>query len=436
MYSEKEKNLVMVLGDLLEDPLSQAEKEEMILALDKAGDSWCDIPSGLPPSLREHVDKLRRQSLKFSLEMEKLSQRGVKILLPEKEASRHLSKILGYKPKFLFSLGDASLLDCPETSFHTSLASLKESHGKGILVSDRAFDELMRDEAVIRAVANSDALLVADAFRSASHLGDDFLRQKNESEEGSSSSADQRSVFVSGSRSQAVIPKVVQDSLEAIMSNGFDILIGDSDKGVDKEIIDFLRVPLYENVVLYSVSRSPRVPPEDAWRVETVQADEGLGGRERQMVKDRAMAARADWGLALFNPIEKNRYGALQVSAGTLRNAIQMLLQRKKVKFVYCYEGDALSRTLRSLDDLESVIESYRDETLTGAEAKSIKSAKGVSPKDDAAAVKAEKIMRQYRKLLRTELQEASASSTEGKLGLDALGSSEHGVVQEALPMF
>lgn len=79
------------------------------------------------------------------------------------------------------------------------------------------------------------------------------------------------------------------------MSNDFDILMGDSDKGVDKEIIDFLRVPLYENVVFCSLS-----------------------------------------------------------------------------------------------------------------------------PKDDAATVRAEKIMRQYGKLLRMELQEASASSTEGDSRFDA----------------
>lgn len=85
---------------------------------------------------------------------------------------------------------------------------------------------------------------------------DDFLRRKSEGGGGASASTDRRSVFLSGSRSRAVIPKVVQDSLETIMSNGFNILIGDSDKGVDKEIIDFLCVPLYENVVLYSV------PPE------------------------------------------------------------------------------------------------------------------------------------------------------------------------------
>lgn len=114
-----------------------------------------------------------------------------------------------------------------------------------------------------------------------------------------------------GSRFQAAIPKVVHDSLEAIMSSDFNILIEDSDKGVDKEIIDFLRVPLYENVVLYSVS-----------------------------------------------------------------------------------------------------------------------------PKDDAATVRAEKIMRQYRKLLRTELQEASASSTEGDSRLDAPNALELDFVQDALPMF
>lgn len=35
---------------------------------------------------------------------------------------------------------------------------------------------------------------------------------------------------------------MAQDALEAIMSNGFNILVGDSDGGADKEIVDFLRV--------------------------------------------------------------------------------------------------------------------------------------------------------------------------------------------------
>lgn len=52
---------------------------------------------------------------------------------------------------------------------------VKESHGKGVLVSDRTFDDLMRDETVIKAMTNSDALLVTDAFQFASRLGNDFF---------------------------------------------------------------------------------------------------------------------------------------------------------------------------------------------------------------------------------------------------------------------
>lgn len=58
---------------------------------------------------------------------------------------------------------------------------VKESHGKGVLVSDRTFDDLMRDETVIKTMTNSDALLVTDAFQFASRLGNDFLRRKSES---------------------------------------------------------------------------------------------------------------------------------------------------------------------------------------------------------------------------------------------------------------
>ena len=95
------------------------------------------------------------------------------------------------------------------------------------------------------------------------------------------------------------------------------------------------------------------------------------------MAKDRAMANDADWGMALFNPIEKNRYGALQVSSGTLRNTIQMLIQGKVVKFFYVFEDEMACHNLKKLDDLESLIASYESEHLSNSEVELILSAKG-----------------------------------------------------------
>ena len=81
-------------------------------------------------------------------------------------------------------------------------------------------------------------LLVSDALRTRANV-----RPSLRGTGAQDSSLRVRPVFVSGSRSQVLIPKVVQDSLEAIKSQGIGMLIGDSDRGVDREVIDFLRSP-------------------------------------------------------------------------------------------------------------------------------------------------------------------------------------------------
>ena len=160
---------------------------------------------------------------------------------------------------------------------------------------------------------------------------------------------------------------------------------------------------MYENVTLFTISSSPRVKAEAEWRVRVIEADSSLKSKQRQTVKDRVMADEADWGMALFDPIQKNRYGSLQVSSGTLRNVVQMLLQGKPVKFFYLYEGEVRSSNLRSCADLESLIEGYRSERLTEQERESVLSARGVPSDADASLVRFQRIMTKYRSLIRCE---------------------------------
>ena len=247
-------------------------------------------------------------------------------------------------------------------------------------------------------VREARALLVSDVLRTCANVRPSL---RGAGAQGSSFQA--RNVFVSGSRSQTLIPKAVQDSLEAIKSQGIGVLIGDSNRGVDREVIDFLRAPLYENVTLFTITSSPRVKAEAEWRVRVIEADSSLKSKQRQTVKDRVMADEADWGMALFDPIQKNRYGSLQVSSGTLRNVVQMLLQGKPVKFFYLYEGEVRSSNLRSCADLESLIEGYRSERLTEQERESVLSARGVPSDADASLVRFQRIMTKYRSLIRCE---------------------------------
>ncbi len=121
------------------------------------------------------------------------------------------------------------------------------------------------------------------------------------------------------------------------------------------------------------------------------------------------MADEADWGMVVFDPLQKNRYGALQVSSGSLRNTVQMLLQGKAVKFFFLYEGEMRVSHLKTTGDLENLIESYQSERLSLAERESILGAKGVTGQDPAA-VKAQKLMQKYRSLRRAEEKRLATS--------------------------
>lgn len=431
LYSESQKNLIMLHGDLLGSPLTPAEQIELQEAMASAEGDLTAAERLLSSETRTKVKSLCSKGLKLSLEIEKLNQRGIAILFPEKGDAKRLDNYFAYTPSLLFVLGNKGLLDDEASAVSLSLTAFKAAGYAGVYIIDRSFDSLLRNDQVVAALRNNQALLVSD--RAKSRAGAKLANETaNAFQKQDAATLPKKHVFVSGSRSQSSIPKAVQDSLEAIIEKGIGILIGDSDKGVDNEIIDFLRIPLYRYVTVYTIAEHPRIEPEPEWATRTIEADMDLKPQQRQMVKDRAMADDADWGLALFNPIEKNRYGALQVSSGTLRNTIQMLLQGKMVKFFYVFEGEARSKNLKELEDLESMIESYRSERLSSADEGTILSSKGVSPDDgaakvDAAKVKSSKIMAKYKALLKDEMKALKKDEEE---------SAYAGPVQGTLPLF
>lgn len=217
-------------------------------------------------------------------------------------------------------------------------------------------------------------------------------------------------VFISGSRSLARLPEEFCRSLNRICEQGFNVLAGDSERGVDALALDYLRTwdggAPYPQVTVFTVRSRPRVKVEDIWGLEVVPGEPGATGRALQTAKDRAMGERADWGLAYFNPIEINRFGSLQVSSGTLRNAVQLLLAGRPVKLFYTYEESACVADLSTIEDLEAVVERYRTERL-GDEGRAAVLA-GAAARDraagkDAAQVKFEKIEAKLKALMRDE---------------------------------
>ena len=225
-------------------------------------------------------------------------------------------------------------------------------------------------------------------------------------------------VFISGSRSLARLPEAFCQSIDRICEQGFGVLVGDSERGVDALTLDYLRswrgVP-YPGVRVFTVRTRPRVAVEPAWAVEVVTGEPGATGRALQTAKDRVMGERADWGLAYFNPIEVNRFGNLQVSSGTLRNAVQLLLAGRPVKLFYTYEGEARAAGLSTIEDLEGVVETYRTERLGDEERAAVlasATARDRAAGKDAAQVKYEKIAAKLQALIRDERKRCTVQAT------------------------
>lgn len=222
------------------------------------------------------------------------------------------------------------------------------------------------------------------------------------------------SVFIFGSRSLAYLPKEFCRSLDRICEQGFDVLVGDSERGADALSLDYLRtwsnVP-YPNVTVFTVRTRPRVKVENVWGLEVVPGEPGDTGRALQTAKDRVMGERADWGLAYFNPIEVNRFGNLQVSSGTLRNVVQLLLTRRRVKFFYTYEEGVCVADLSTIEGLEAVVQRYRTERIGDGERAAVLAALTVrerTPRKDVPQVKFEKIDAKLKTLIRSEQKRLS----------------------------
>lgn len=96
-------------------------------------------------------------------------------------------------------------------------------------------------------------------------------------------------VFVSGSRGFRELPAAAKASLDKIKELGFTVLVGDC-HGVDALVQAYLVG--YGEVVVFHIGERPRT---------NLGFDMVRVAGHRQADKDAAMAARADYGLAVWD---------------------------------------------------------------------------------------------------------------------------------------
>jgi len=129
-------------------------------------------------------------------------------------------------------------------------------------------------------------------------------------------------VFISGSISIKLLPQEVKNSIQKIIENNIEILVGDAD-GIDTLVQNYCISSNYYNVTVYSIYSVPRYKANKQFRSNFVKVTSDIKReRERQQEKDKAMTMDSEFTFAIWDSKSKGSYA----------NILRALENDKKVK--------------------------------------------------------------------------------------------------------
>jgi hypothetical protein len=133
-------------------------------------------------------------------------------------------------------------------------------------------------------------------------------------------------VFISGSISIKKLPKEVKISIDKIIKQNFEILIGDA-SGIDTLVQDYCLSKHYYNLMVYSISTFSRYKASDNFRTKYIQVSNSIKQeRERQQEKDKTMTMDSEFSFIIWDGKSKGSYS----------NILRGLEHNKKIKvFLY-----------------------------------------------------------------------------------------------------
>lgn len=128
-------------------------------------------------------------------------------------------------------------------------------------------------------------------------------------------------VFISGSIAIKKLSLDVEQILNNIIHQGFEILVGDA-RGIDTLIQNYCLQKNYYNVTVYSIIEKPRYKVE-GFKGRCIPVSPFIKKeRERQQEKDKAMTQDSDYSFVIWDG----------KSQGSYNNALRAIEQQKKIK--------------------------------------------------------------------------------------------------------
>lgn len=165
-----------------------------------------------------------------------------------------------------------------------------------------------------------------------------------------------KTIFLSGSRAISRLNDDIRTRIQNIMSSGFDVIIGDAN-GADKALQKFLAESKYNKVTVFCAGSSFRNNLGE-WKIQQVNVDSKLTGRDFYTQKDKEMAVKADYGLVLWDG----------KSAGSINNIFE-LLKNQKYAVVY-FSPDKKFYNIKCLLDAKKLLRNCDDISINSIKKK------------------------------------------------------------------
>jgi len=160
-----------------------------------------------------------------------------------------------------------------------------------------------------------------------------------------------KKVFISGSMSIKQLDDMVIRSLDKIISQNMQVLVGDA-KGVDKLVQEYCAKNNYFNIIVYTILDIPRNLISNKFSVNKILVN-NLTGRKAQEKKDEAMTKDSNYSFVIWDGKSK----------GSLNNILRAIELKQKLKVFYQKENRFLKENELTKNNIVKIY--YKNSGLT-----------------------------------------------------------------------